>query len=103
MDTTRLALIIAMGVATYAIRVLPSLFFAGRNFSPRFDQYLRYLAYALMASVISTSLFFTGAQFEATAAPLRLLALLCAVLVAFWSRHALWGLFAGVLLTLIFS
>ncbi len=103
MDTTRLGLIIGMGVVTYAIRVLPSLFFAGRNFSPVFDQYLRYLAYALMASVISTSLFFTGAHFETAAAPLRLLALCCAVLVAFWSRRALWGLVAGVLLTLIFS
>ncbi len=103
MDTTRLAVIIGMGVVTYAIRVIPSMFLAGRDFSPAFDQYLRYLAHALMASVISTSLFFAGAQFESTAAPSRLLALAAAVLVAFWSRRALWGLFAGVALTLISS
>lgn len=96
MDTSRLAIIVGMGVVTYLIRVIPQLFFAGRSFPAGFDRYLRYLSYALMSGIVSVSLFFAGPRFEAAAAPGRGLALACAVLIALWSRNALWGLGAGI-------
>ena len=48
--TTRIAIIVGMGLLTYLIRVLPQLFFVGRAFSGPFDRYLHYLAYALIVN-----------------------------------------------------
>ena len=100
-DPTRLAIIIGMGLVTYLIRVAPQVFFVGRRFPDAFDRYLRYLAYALIASIISTSLFLSGPRFEAAAASHRVLALLVAILVAFWSRRPVLGMLAGTLLVLV--
>ena len=102
MDTTRVLTIVGMGLVTYLIRVVPQLYLAGRRFPTAFDRYLRYLAYTLMASVIGTSLFFAGAEFELAAAPARGLALLAAVLAAYWSRSALLGLALGLVLVVVF-
>ena len=55
MDKTRISIIVGMGLVTYLIRVVPQLFFLGRSFPEFFDRYLRYLAYALMASIVSTN------------------------------------------------
>lgn len=98
MDTTRILTIVGMGLATYLIRVLPQLYLGGGRFPAAFDRYLQYLAYAMMASIIAVSLFFTGAQIEIAAAPTRGIALLVAVLVAYWSRSALLGWALGLVL-----
>ncbi len=98
MDTTRVLTIVGMGLMTYLTRVVPQLYLAGRRFPAAFDRYLRYLAYTLMTSIIATSLFFVGAKFELAAAPSRGLALLAAVLAAYWSRSAPLGLALGLVL-----
>jgi branched-subunit amino acid transport protein len=98
MDTTRVLSIVGMGLVTYAVRALPQLYLGGGRFPAGFDRYLRYLAYALMASIIAVSLFFTGARLEITAVPTRGVALLAAVLAAYWSRNALVGWALGLIL-----
>ena len=100
-DPARTAIIIGMGLVTYLLRVAPQVFFVGRAFPDAFDRYLRYLAYALIASLISTTLFLSGSRFEAAAAPHRALALLTAIFVAVWSRRPLLGMLTGTLLALL--
>lgn len=89
-----------MGLVSYLIRVAPQLFLVGRSFSEAFERYLRYLSYALIASIISTSLFLAGPRFEAEAAPHRALALAGAIVVASWTGKPLLGLLIGTLLAL---
>lgn len=101
MDNTRIGIIVGMGLVTYLIRVAPQLFFLGRSFPEAFDRYLRYLAYAIMASIISTSLFLDGSRFEAEAAPTRAIALLVAVLIASRTKSSLAGMVTGTLLAII--
>ena len=90
-----------MGLVSYLIRVAPQLFLVGRSFSQAFERYLRYLSYALIASIISTSLFLAGPRFEAAAAPHRGMALAAAILVASWSGKPLLGMLIGTLLALV--
>ena len=98
MDPTRIAIIMGMGLVTYLIRAVPLLFFAGRSFPAAFERYLRYLSYALIASIVSTNLFLAGPRFEAAAAPHRALALGVAVLVASRTGQPLLGMVIGALL-----
>ncbi len=100
MDEKRILIIAGMGLVSYVLRVTPQVLFVGRSFPAAFERYLRYLAYALIASIISTSLFLTGPRFDAAAAPGRGLALLIAILVASWSGRSLLGLLAGTLIAL---
>lgn len=96
MDTARVLTIVGMGLVTYVVRALPQLYLAGGRFPAEFDRYLRYLAYALMASIIATTLFFTGAKLELAAVPTRGVALLAAVFTAYWTRNALLGWALGL-------
>lgn len=98
MDPTRAAIIVGMGLVSYLIRALPQLFLAGRSFPDAFERYLRYISYAIIASIVSTSLFLAGPRFEAAAAPHRAIALAAAVLVASWSGKPLLGMLIGTLL-----
>ena len=98
MDPARVAIILGMGLVTYLIRVVPLLFFAGRSFPAAFERYLRYLSYALIASIVSTNLFLAGPRFEAGAAPHRAVALAVAVLVASRTGQPLLGMLTGALL-----
>ena len=98
----RLAIIVGMAIMTYLIRVVPQVFFVGISCPEGLDRYLRYLAYALIAGIISTSLFLSGSHFEAAVAPQRALALLAAVIVASWSGKALLGMLVGTLISLAF-
>ncbi len=98
MDPARTAIIVGMGLVSYLIRVVPQLFFAGRSFPETFERCLRYLSYALIASIVSTSLFLAGPRFEAAAAPHRALALAGAVLVASWTGKPLLGMLIGAFL-----
>jgi branched-subunit amino acid transport protein len=98
MDPARIAIIVGMGLVTFLIRVVPQLFFAGRSFPEAFERYLRYLSYALIASIVSTSLFLAGPRFEAAAAPHRAFALAVAVLVASWTGRPLLGMVIGAIL-----
>ena len=98
MGPTRIAIIMGMGLVTYLIRAVPLLFFAGRSFPAAFERYLRFLSYALIASIVSTNLFLAGPRFEAAAAPHCALALGVAVLVAARTGQPLLGMVIGALL-----
>lgn len=98
MDPTRAAIIVGMGLVSYLIRALPQLFLAGRSFPDAFERYLRYISYAIIASIVSTSLFVSGGRFDAVEAPHRGLALAAAVFVASWTGKPLLGMLAGAFL-----
>ena len=103
MAPTRLTIIVGMALVSYALRVVPQLLLTGWSFPPAWDRYLRYLAYALVASIISTTLFLSGAHFDVAAAPRRLIALAIAVAVAMLTRNAAAGMFAGTVVALLLS
>jgi len=98
MDPTRAAIIVGMGLVSYLIRALPQLFLAGRSFPDAFERYLRYISYAIVASIVSTSLFLSAGRFDAADTPHRSLALVAAVFIASWSKKPLLGMMVGALL-----
>jgi branched-subunit amino acid transport protein len=103
MDTTRFQVILIMGLMAFAVRALPQLFFVGRNFPEAWDRFLRYLSYAFICSIIATTLFMTGARFEAHVAPYRAAALMLTIIVAHRTQSALKGMLSGALLVSILS
>lgn len=103
MAPSRLTIVVGMALVSYALRVVPQLLLTGWSFPPAWDRYLRYLAYAMVASIVSTTLYLTGARFDAGAAPRRSLALVVAVLVASLTRSALTGMLVGTVVTLLLS
>lgn len=103
MESSRLTIIMGMAVIAYVIRVVPQLFFMGREFPESFERYLRYLSYALIVSIISTTLFMTRSRFEPAVAPSRALALLIAVLLAYLTGKPLIGIGAGTAAALALS
>ncbi len=102
-DTTRLAIIVGMGLVTYLIRIVPQLFLVGRSFPQAFDRYLLYLAYAFITSIVSNSLFLSGQRFDSVAAPYRGVALVGAILITLWSRSMVVGMLSGTLLSVVFT
>lgn len=98
MDPARTAIIVGMGLVSYLIRATPQLFLAGRSFPEAFERYLRYISYAIVASIVSSSLFLSGGRFDAADAPHRSLALIVAVFVAAWSKKPLLGMMVGTFL-----
>ena len=53
-----------MGLMAFAMRALPQLFLAGRKFPDALDRWLRYVSYGLICSIISVTLFMSGARLE---------------------------------------
>jgi branched-subunit amino acid transport protein len=103
MEISRSQIILIMGLMAFTVRALPQLFFVGGKFPEALDRYLRYVSYALICSIISITLFMSGARFEIHAAPRRGLALVFAVLIAHKTKSAVTGMIAGVLLVLVLS
>ena len=103
MEITRIQIILIMGLMAFAVRALPQLFFAGRKFPEAWDRWLRYVSYGLICSIISVTLFMSGAHLETAAAPRRVLALAVAVVIAHKTRSAVSGMIAGAVLVLILS
>jgi branched-subunit amino acid transport protein len=103
LEFSRIQIILIMGLMAYAVRALPQLFFVGEKFPEALDRWLRYVSYAFICSIISITLFMSGAHFETTAAPRRALALALAVFVAHKTKSAVTGMVAGVLLVLALS
>jgi branched-subunit amino acid transport protein len=93
-------IISGMALVTFALRVAPQLLLSGWSFPPAWDRYLRYLAYGLVASIVSTTLFISSGSFAAAAAPRRLIALGVAVVIAAWTRSAVAGMFTGTAVAL---
>ncbi|HEY2990773.1 MAG TPA: AzlD domain-containing protein [Candidatus Binatia bacterium] len=103
MAPSRLTIIVGMALVSYALRVIPQLLLTGWGFPPAWDRYLRYLAYGLVASIVSTTLFLSGARFDVAAAPRRTIALAIAVAVAVMTRNAAAGMLIGTIAALLLS
>lgn len=103
MEITRNQIILIMGLMAFAMRALPQLFFAGHKFPEAWDRWLRYVSYGLICSIISVTLFMSGARLETGAAPRRALALTVAIVIAHKTKSAVTGMIAGALLVLALS
>jgi branched-subunit amino acid transport protein len=102
MDAARLAIIAGMALASYLLRAAPQLLSVVERFPDAFDRYLRYLAYALVVSIVSISLFLSGRQFDAAVAR-RSIALVVAVSIAALTRSAVAGMLIGTVVALLLS
>jgi branched-subunit amino acid transport protein len=103
MELTRNEIILVLGLTALAFRAVPQLYFVGQEFPAIWDRLLRYLSYALLCSIISTTLFMTGSRFDSHAAPYHAAALIVAIGVARWTRSAVTGMLIGVVLVLLLS
>ena len=103
MEMDRVEIILIMGLMAFAVRALPQLFFVGRQFPEAWDRLLRYLSYAFVCSIISITLFMSGARFDAEAAPYRGLALAITIFIAHKTKRPVAGMFIGALLVLLAS
>ncbi|MGH8542748.1 MAG: AzlD domain-containing protein [Gammaproteobacteria bacterium] len=97
MDAT-IGIIFIMGLMAYGVRALPQILSVGRRFPEAWDRFLRYLSYALICSIIATTLFMAGHLFEAEAAPHRAVALLLTIFVAYRTKSPVTGMIVGTLL-----
>jgi branched-subunit amino acid transport protein len=100
---TRIQIILIMGAMAFAVRALPQLFLGGRKFPEAWDRWLRYVSYGLICSIISVTLFMSGARLETAAAPRRAAALTLAVIIAHKTKSAAAGMIAGAFLVLVLS
>jgi len=103
MEITRIEIILILGLSAFTLRALPQLFFAGDNFPERWDRFLRYLSYAFLCSIVSTTLFVTKARFDSDAALYRGIALFATVVIARHTKSAVIGMLAGMALVLLLS
>jgi branched-subunit amino acid transport protein len=100
---TRIQVILIMGAMAFAVRALPQLFLGGRKFPEAWDRWLRYVSYGLICSIISVTLFMSGARLETAAAPRRAAALTLAVIIAHKTKSAAAGMIAGAFSVLVLS
>ena len=103
MEISRLQIIFIMGLMALAVRAVPQLFFVGEKFPEAWDRWLRYLSYGFICSIISVTLFMSGARIETAAAPRRGIGLAFAILIAYKTKSAVTGMIAGAILVLVFS
>ena len=103
MEITRLQIIFIMGLMAFAVRAAPQVFFVGEKFPEAWDRWLRYLSYAFICSIVTVTLFLSGARFETAAAPRRAVALAFAILIAYKTKSAVTGMIAGAVLVMILS
>jgi len=103
MEFTRSEIIIVLGITALAFRAVPQLYFVGGKFPETWDRLLRYLSYALLCGIITTTLFMQGASFEWGMARYRATALVAAIVVARWTKSALSGLIVGTIIVSAFS
>jgi branched-subunit amino acid transport protein len=102
-EVSRIQIILIMGLTAFAIRSLPHLIFVGGKFPEALDRWLRYVSYALICSIISITLFMSGARFEVHAAPRRALALAVVVFISHRTKSPVIGMIVGVILLLVLS
>ena len=102
-EMSRVEIILIMGLMAFAMRALPQLFFVGQEFSETWDRLLRYLSYSLICSIVSITLFMSGARFDVAAAPYRGLALAVTIFIAHKTKRPVMGMFIGALLVLVAS
>jgi branched-subunit amino acid transport protein len=103
MAPSRLTIIVGMALVSYALRAVPQLILTGWSFPAAWDRYLRYLAYALVAGIVSTTLLLSGTRLDVAAAPRRMTALAIAVAIAWLTRNAAVGMLTGTVVALLLS
>ncbi|HEY1374217.1 MAG TPA: AzlD domain-containing protein [Candidatus Binatia bacterium] len=103
MAPERLTIVAAMAVASYALRVVPQILLTGWSFPASWDRYLRLLAYALVAGIVSVALYLSAGHLDAAAVPRRTLALAIAVFVTVKTRSAVTGMIIGTVVILFIS
>jgi branched-subunit amino acid transport protein len=103
MEITRLQIIFIIGLMAFAVRAVPQMFFVGEKFPETWDRWLRYLSYGFICSIISVTLFMSGAGIETTAAPGRAVALAVTILIAHKTKSAVTGMISGAVLVLLLS
>ena len=103
MAPERLTIVAAMALVSYALRVVPQLLLTGWSFPASWDRYLRLLAYALVAGIVSVALYLSAGNFDAAQAPRRTLALAIAVFVTVKTRSAVTGMLVGTVVVLLLS
>jgi branched-subunit amino acid transport protein len=102
-EETRIWLILMMGLMAFGLRALPQMFFLGRNFPESWDRFVQYLSYALICSIIATTLFMTAGQFQLHAAPGRAAALIATIVVAHFTKSAPTAMIVGTLVVTVWS
>jgi len=103
MELTRSEIILVLGITALAFRAVPQLYFVRQKFPATWDRLLRYLSYALLCGIISTTLFMQGASLESDIAPYRAAALTVAVVVAWKTKSAVTGTLIGTIVVSVLS
>jgi branched-subunit amino acid transport protein len=102
-DETRIWLILIMGLMAFGLRVVPQIFFVGRKFPESWDRLLYFLSYALICSIVSTTLFMAGGRFQIQAAPGRAAALVITIVVAHLTKSAVTGMIIGTIVVTVLA
>ncbi len=103
MATERLTIVAAMALVSYVLRVVPQLLLTGWSFPASWDRYLRLLAYALVAGIVSVALYISAGNVDMAAVPRRTIALAVAVFVTVKMRSAVTGMLIGTAIVLLLS
>ena len=103
MEIARLQIIFIIGLMAFAVRAMPQSFYVGEKFPEAWDRWLRYLSYGFICSIISVTLFMSGAHLETAAAPRRAVALAFTILIAYKTKSAVTGMIGGAALVLVLS
>ena len=103
MAFSRIEIILILGLSALVLRALPQMFFVGKTFPETWDRLLRYLSYAFLCSLISVTLFISGARFDAQAAPHRGVALAVTFAIAYKTKSSVTGMLVGMALVSVFS
>jgi branched-subunit amino acid transport protein len=98
-----MTIILGMAIVSYALRVVPQILLTGWSFPPSWDRYLRLLAYALVAGIVSVALYLSAGHLDVAAVPRRTLALAIAVFVTVKTRSAVTGMIIGTVAMLLIS
>ncbi len=103
MASERLTIVAAMALVSYLLRVVPQIVLTGWSFPAAWDRYLRLLAYALVAGIVSVALYLSAGHLDVAAVPRRSLALAIAVFVTVKTRSAVTGMIIGTVVVLFIS
>jgi branched-subunit amino acid transport protein len=92
-----------MGLMAFGLRAVPHIFFIGRKFPASWDRFVQYLSYALICSIIATTLFMAAGRFQIQAAPGRAVALIATIVVARLTKSAPTAMLVGTLVVTALS
>lgn len=88
--------VLAMGLVTFAIRLIPILALERFPISPRLRQALRFVPFAVLSALILPELLRPAGALDISLGNLRLIAGVIAILVAWRTRNVLLTIVAGM-------